>query len=368
MVQGHATLTEAKDAMIAGWDAARRENPQARQIMLAYRRDDVRDLNERARAVRQAAGELGESYRVETERGAREFSPGDRVYFLRNERSLGVKNGTLGTVERIEGYTPGQGDRLAVRLDDGADSRLRPEGLRAYRPRLRGDGAQVARRDGGPDACAGDQPHGPARRLCRAEPAPGARGPALERRPVGSRERLTRVLGRERLKDTSLDYGFGRTEAEPGIRTRVGSRLGARLCRAARAGAGKRDRAARAAGGVERAGTGSATAGDVRRTEAGGRPAHGGTSPGRPAGGDRAGPGSGPAGVVGGGLCAGLVGCRADAPGRVAGAAAPGGGAVRGQSGARRAAPRLRAGPRCSADPGAATDAGCRGRMLGWRR
>jgi hypothetical protein len=35
---------------------------------------------------------------------------------------------------------------------------------------------------------------------------------------VGSRERLTRVLGRERLKDTSLDYGFARTEAEPEIR------------------------------------------------------------------------------------------------------------------------------------------------------
>ena len=35
---------------------------------------------------------------------------------------------------------------------------------------------------------------------------------------LGSRERLTRALGRERLKDTSLDYGFGRTEAEPEIR------------------------------------------------------------------------------------------------------------------------------------------------------
>ncbi|HEY2738804.1 MAG TPA: hypothetical protein VGK45_10390, partial [Thermoanaerobaculia bacterium] len=35
---------------------------------------------------------------------------------------------------------------------------------------------------------------------------------------VGSRERLTRVLGRERLKDTSLDYGFARTEVEPEIR------------------------------------------------------------------------------------------------------------------------------------------------------
>jgi hypothetical protein len=35
---------------------------------------------------------------------------------------------------------------------------------------------------------------------------------------VGSRERLTRVLGRERLKDTSLDYGSVRTEAEQEIR------------------------------------------------------------------------------------------------------------------------------------------------------
>ena len=171
--------------MIAGWDAARQENPQARQIMLAYRRDDVRDLNERARAVRQAAGELGESYRVATERGARDFAAGDRVYFLRNERGLGVKNGTLGTVERDRGACAGPGrpaDGAAGRWPVG---RLRREGLRAYRPRLCGDGAQEPGRDGGPDACAGDQPHGPARGLCRAEPAPGAGGPALECGRVG---------------------------------------------------------------------------------------------------------------------------------------------------------------------------------------
>ena len=103
MVQRHAGLDAAKEAMIAGWDAARRETPQATQIMLAYRRDDVRDLNARARAVRQAAGELGADFSVATERGPRDFAAGDRVYFLRNERSLGVKNGTLGTVERITG-------------------------------------------------------------------------------------------------------------------------------------------------------------------------------------------------------------------------------------------------------------------------
>ena len=66
---------------------------------------------------------------------------------------------------------------------------------------------------------------------------------------VGSRERLARVLGRERLKDTSLDYGFGANGGRTGDSARVGGQLGAGLCRAARPGAGERDRAARASGG-----------------------------------------------------------------------------------------------------------------------
>src|SRR3546814_20332601 len=47
------------------------------------------------------------------DRGPRDFARGDRLRFLRNERSLGVKNGTLGTIERVspEGMT--------VRLDGG---------------------------------------------------------------------------------------------------------------------------------------------------------------------------------------------------------------------------------------------------------
>lgn len=50
---------------------------------------------------------------IRTERGLRQFADNDRILFLRNERDLGVKNGTLGTVEKA---AP---DRLAVRLDDG---------------------------------------------------------------------------------------------------------------------------------------------------------------------------------------------------------------------------------------------------------
>jgi len=57
-----------------------------------------------------AAGALGADQAVATERGERFFPPGDQIMLLRNERGLGVKNGTLGTVERVEG----QG--LTVRL------------------------------------------------------------------------------------------------------------------------------------------------------------------------------------------------------------------------------------------------------------
>jgi hypothetical protein len=215
MVHGHATLDEAKAAIVAGWNAARKESPEARQIMLAYRRDDVRDLNARARAVRQAAGELGEDYRVQTERGARDFAAGDRVYFLRNERSLGVKNGTLGTVARIEGYVPGGGDRLAVRLDDGRSVSF---DVKDYAHIDHGYAATVHKSQG----VTVDRTHV----LATSHIDRHAAYVGLSRHrdrvdlhwsedQVGSRERLARVLGRKRLKDTSLDYGFARTEAEP---------------------------------------------------------------------------------------------------------------------------------------------------------
>jgi len=47
------------------------------------------------------------------ERHFSQFASGDRIMFLRNERGLGVKNGTLGTVERISAQS------MAVRTDDG---------------------------------------------------------------------------------------------------------------------------------------------------------------------------------------------------------------------------------------------------------
>jgi hypothetical protein len=220
MVQGHATLDDAKVAMIAGWDAARQEAPDARQIMLAYRRVDVRDLNERARAVRRAAGELGDDYRVQTERGGRDFAAGDRVYFLRNERGLGVKNGTLGTVAAIAGSAPGQGERLTVRLDDG---RVVGFDVKDHGHIDHGYAATVHKSQG----VTVDRTHVLASRHMDRHAAYVGLSRHRERvdlhwsaDEMGSRERLARVLGRERLKDTSLDYGLaaGGTAGQAEIR------------------------------------------------------------------------------------------------------------------------------------------------------
>ncbi|HEX5657220.1 MAG TPA: AAA family ATPase [Polyangiales bacterium] len=99
-------------AMIEAWARARAAQPSESSLLLAFRRTDVFTLNQFARDIRKAAGELGEDLAFQTERGKRDFALGDRLLFLRNDRALGVKNGTLGTIERIAHR------RLVVRLDD----------------------------------------------------------------------------------------------------------------------------------------------------------------------------------------------------------------------------------------------------------
>ncbi len=105
------TQEAAMTEMVAQWDAVRNQALDTSQIMLAYTRDDVRQLNEQARAVRRSQGELGVDVLCGTSRGERSFAEADRIYFLRNDRDLGVKNGTLGTIEHIHK------DQLIVRLD-----------------------------------------------------------------------------------------------------------------------------------------------------------------------------------------------------------------------------------------------------------
>lgn len=118
------TRDEAKQQLIKDWAKHLGAEPDGSTLILAHTRADVRDLNERARQVLKERGELGTEVSVTVmrevgqadgsvavETSKRSLAPGDRVMFLKNNRDLGVKNGSLGTVTEITG------DAIAIRLD-----------------------------------------------------------------------------------------------------------------------------------------------------------------------------------------------------------------------------------------------------------
>lgn len=107
------TRDEARADLIDRWDCDREGAPDASRIILTHTNEEVQALNALARERLESRGELREPVAVGTERGERQLAAGDRIIFLRNERSLGVKNGSLGQVESVSTA------RLAVLLDDG---------------------------------------------------------------------------------------------------------------------------------------------------------------------------------------------------------------------------------------------------------
>ncbi len=113
MVQAADTREAARGELVDGWDRQRQAEPDKTRIILTHTNAEVRALNEEARGRMRASGELGQDVGVTVERGRRDFASGDRIMFLRNERSMGVKNGTLGTLEQVSD------GRMSVWLDGG---------------------------------------------------------------------------------------------------------------------------------------------------------------------------------------------------------------------------------------------------------
>jgi len=225
MVVGHDTREVARAVLVEGWDRERRQAPERSRVILASTREDVAALNGLARERLRAAGALGAEQEVGTERGQRAMAAGDRVMFLRNERGLGadekgrggvaVKNGTLGTVLAVEAG----GERLAVRLDGSGSAAgqagrdAAPEvtfAVRDYAHLEHGYAATVHKAQGITVdrahvlASGYMDRHGAYTGLTRHRD-----GVALHygRDEFADAAALARSLGRERAKDTSLDYG-----------------------------------------------------------------------------------------------------------------------------------------------------------------
>ena len=114
MVHAADTREQARGELVDGWDRARQAEPDKSRVILTHTNAEVRELNEEARGRLRATGDLGNDVTFSADRGTRQFASGDRLMFLRNERSLGVKNGTLGTIEQVSA------EGMKVRLDSGA--------------------------------------------------------------------------------------------------------------------------------------------------------------------------------------------------------------------------------------------------------
>jgi conjugative relaxase-like TrwC/TraI family protein len=109
----HDSAPTTRAAMVRDWAAARTDNAEVR--MYALSRADVGALNDLAREELRRRGLLGEDV---LEAAGRGYACGDEVLFLRNERRMGVLNGTRGTVLRTEGEVLlVETDKDVVRVD-----------------------------------------------------------------------------------------------------------------------------------------------------------------------------------------------------------------------------------------------------------
>ncbi|MEC5321842.1 Ti-type conjugative transfer relaxase TraA [Aurantimonas sp. A3-2-R12] len=200
MVHEAQTREQARDDLIDRWDRDRQAEPDRSRIILTHTNAEVRALNEGARERMRDAGDLGEDVRVAVERGPRSFASGDRVMFLQNERGLGVKNGTLGTIEEVSPRN------MIVRTDDG---RFVSFDLKDYDRIDHGYAATIHKAQG----MTVDRTH------VLATPGMDAHGSyvALSRHRDGmdlhyghddfaGQDRLARTLSRDRAKDMASDY------------------------------------------------------------------------------------------------------------------------------------------------------------------
>jgi len=207
------TRESARDALIERWDADRQAHPEASRLILTHTNAECDELNAQARDRLRDHGTLGADVAVETTRGMRLFAEQDRIMFLRNERELGVKNGMLGTIERVDRTG------MAVRLDDG---RAVAFDHKVYGDLAHGYAATVHKAQGATLdrvhvlATPGLDRHGAYVALSRHRDHVELH---YARTDFADRERLAALLSRDRSKDMVRDYAGQEQErkAEPAL-------------------------------------------------------------------------------------------------------------------------------------------------------
>ena len=209
-VHARDTKDEARQAMVAEWAALLGDGKS--NIMLAGTKKDVAGLNFAARNAMRAADLLfGQDRRITAreevmDEPAHDFhmqvATGDRLLFTKNDDALGVKRGSLGT---FEGF---KGNNLIIRLDGNEQRRVEVD-LLNYRNLAHGYALTIHKAQG----VTVDRAHVLAGRsmdsnssyvaLSRHRDSVSLHYSRTDARDLAA---LSRQLGRERPKDTTLDY------------------------------------------------------------------------------------------------------------------------------------------------------------------
>lgn len=212
--RGLLTVAENRQAamqsMVNDWQQTYDPVQPRDLLMLASTRAEVCRLNAMAREALAAEGGLGPGAQISTEQSSIEVRESDRILFTRNSRQIGVSNGTLGTVERVMPSRSGDSSILTVRTDDGqrvkfdtahyshlahgyAVTTHKAQGVTVKNSLILGGGAMVSREM----AYVQMSRHQESARLYVDQ---------VEADQAKTISDLAREMGRERTKDTTLDY------------------------------------------------------------------------------------------------------------------------------------------------------------------
>jgi Ti-type conjugative transfer relaxase TraA len=110
------TRVETKQALVEAWARHRNETPAQSHLMLAFTNKDAASLNQSARQLMREKGEINgreftyktcylsyDDFGKETRTYENKtFACGDRLLFTHNDKGLGVTNGTLGRIVKLD--------------------------------------------------------------------------------------------------------------------------------------------------------------------------------------------------------------------------------------------------------------------------
>lgn len=124
---------EAVKKTVESWSSRFDADSPEKTILTAYKKVDVKELNIKARDIMQERGAFS-GPRVETtvrdregnSEGKREFQAGDRLYFKKNDRKMGVMNGETGTLIKINVTSDGSECSFTVKMDSGKEIAFDP--------------------------------------------------------------------------------------------------------------------------------------------------------------------------------------------------------------------------------------------------